>query len=442
MTNEPNSLPYSEDAEKGLLCSMLLSRDTAQECSRLPEDCFYVPAHLLVFRALKGLVVADLPIDFVTLKHRLAGAKQLAEIGGPEFLNELFTFVPTSANWGYYADIAKEFYQRRITILECDRLKAVAYDLESPHSQSVAEIVESALTALAGLTRKEPRSFKTLLGDTLEEIERRSHGEEISPVRFGLPTLDEALCGLQPGELAIVGAGTGKGKSALGAQTVLTTAGFGKACAIFSFEMGATQIVERMFSNAGQVSMRSLRIGRLTEDEHPRLTSAHKTLAALPIHIEDEFCVDVSAIISRARQLHAKEPLSLVVVDYIQLVESASVGKGANRETHVSEVVRKLKLLALELRTVVVAMSQLNDDGQLRESRAIGQHADLVFYIEPASESDPFQRKIVIKKGRNVGFGKSFDVHFDGPHMTFSQAKSPAQEGTGPTPRVDPYRDD
>src|SRR5260221_11933200 len=157
MTNEPISLPYSEDAEKGILCSMVLSRDTAQECSRLPEDFFYVPAHLLVFRTLKGLVAADLPIDFVTLKHRLAGAKQLAEIGGPEFLNTLFTFVPPSANWGSHTDIAKELYHRQTTILVCDRLKAVAYDLDSPHSQSVAEIVESALTALAGLTRKEPR---------------------------------------------------------------------------------------------------------------------------------------------------------------------------------------------------------------------------------------------------------------------------------------------
>src|SRR5260221_1427005 len=159
VTDEPASLPYSEDAEEGILCSMVLSRDTAQDCSRLPEDFFYVPAHLLVFRTLKGLVAENLPIDFITLKHQLAGAKQLAEIGGLEFLNTLFTFVPTPTNCGYYADIAKEFHHRPTTILGFDRLKAVAYDLESPHSQSVAEIVESALTALVGLTRKEPRSI-------------------------------------------------------------------------------------------------------------------------------------------------------------------------------------------------------------------------------------------------------------------------------------------
>ncbi len=114
--------------------------------------------------------------------------------------------------------------------------------------------------------------------------------------------------------------------------------------------------------------------------------------------------------------------MSLIVVDYIQLVESASVGKAANRETHVSEVARRLKLLTKELQVAVIAMSQLNDDGQLRESRAIGHHADLVFCIKLASDSDHSQREIVIQKGRNIGCGETFAVHFEGAYMTFTAA--------------------
>jgi replicative DNA helicase len=417
MTTEPNSLPYHQDAEKGILCSMVLSKDAALECCRLPEEIFYAPAHRLLFRALKELVEVNHPIDFIILKNKLS-TEELAEIGGPEFLNELWGFIPTASAFQYYADIAREFHQRRITITECDRLKAVAYDLHS--SLNIAEIIESALTQLAGSTLKKRRDFKTLLLDTIDEIERRAKGEAVSPVRFGLPSLDHTICGLQPGELAVIGASTGGGKSALGAQAVLTTAKAGKACAIFSLEMSDIQIALRMFSNEGGVGMLALRHGRLTESELRNLGAACNALGKLPIHVEDEFCVDVSTIISRARQLHAKQPLSLIVVDYIQLIEAASAGKQASRETHISEVARKLKSLANELRIAVIAMSQLNDDNFLRESRAIGHHADLVFYIEPVSEDDT-QRKIVIKKGRNVGSGQSFDVRFDGPHMRFSE---------------------
>jgi replicative DNA helicase len=193
---------------------------------------------------------------------------------------------------------------------------------------------------------------------------------------------------------------------------------------IFSLEMTAEQISERMLSALGRVSMRSLRTGRLAEHEFPRLTATVGKLSTLPIHIEDEFCTDISAIVSRARQLHSKQPLSLIVVDYIQLVEAASVGKAANRETHVSEVARRLKLLTKELQVAVIAMSQLNDEGQLRESRAIGHHADLILCIDLASDSDHSRREIVIQKGRNIGFGQSFAVHFEGAHMTFTAPRT------------------
>jgi replicative DNA helicase len=179
-----------------------------------------------------------------------------------------------------------------------------------------------------------------------------------------------------------------------------------------------------MLSSVAPISMRSLRTGRLTPCEYPKLTAAVDKLASLPIHIEDEFCSDISAIVSRTRQLHAKEPLSLVLIDYLQLVECASVGRGANRETHVSEVARRLKMLAKDLSVAVITMSQLNDDGQLRESRAIGHHADLVLCIELASESDHSQRQIVIQKGRNTEVGQIFPVHFEGAHMTFSEPRT------------------
>ena len=425
------SLPHNADAEKGVLGSMVLSGEARALCAQTPEEFFYIPAHRIVFQTLRTFE-DNHPVDFVLLKNKLVAAGQLQEAGGVEFVNALYAFVPTAANWEYYLSILREFYQRRTTILECDRLKTTAYDLKSDYEQKFPEIIESALTKLAAKTRSDSRSFKTVLMDTIDEIEKRGQGESLSAVRFGVESLDQCLCGLQPGELIIIAAPTSGGKSALAMQAVLQTAQAGKKqagknCAIFSLEMTAGQITERMLAFMGPVSMRSLRTGKLAEHEYPRLTAAVNKLATLPLHIEDEFCTDISAIISRARQLHAKEPLSLIVVDYIQLVECRSVDKGANRETQVSEVARKLKLLTKELSTAVIALSQLNDDGLLRESRAIGHHADLVLGIEVASDSDDSHREIVIKKGRNTAYGQRVRVHFQGEYQTFSEPKTHLQ---------------
>jgi replicative DNA helicase len=224
---------------------------------------------------------------------------------------------------------------------------------------------------------------------------------------------------LHPGELWVIAAQTSGGKSALAMQSaLLSSRDRGIATAIFSLEMDAHELIERMLSHAGNVSMRSLRGGLLTELESVRLHKGVEKLAPLRMFIEDDFSLGVSGIISRARLLRLKHSIGLVVIDYFQLIDSVS-GSDDSREREVSKVGRASKMLARELNIPVIGISQLNDTGQLRESRTIGHHADGVLKLDPSESDEEGIVDITIVKMRNGPRGKRFPVRFDGQFMQF-----------------------
>jgi replicative DNA helicase len=333
-------------------------------------------------------------------------------LGGREFLNELWTFVPTASNWrGYYEQVfdtyaARQGYLAALKILE----------LDDPTEQ--VTIATGALRSIAAPMRKDSVPFKERILQTLDWIEESRTTDRISVVKFGINQLDSTLKPIEPSDQIVICSRTGGGKSALACQAVLASEN--AKCVIFSLEMHARSLVTRMLAAEGNLALSNLRTGRLQGAEFARLKQAVERLARRVVWIEDEHPIDARYVASKCRALAARGGLSVVVVDYLQLVSPAAAGKrDASREREVAEISRSLKSLALELGVVVLALSQLNDAGQLRESRAIGQDADIVLHI--AGEDDGKPERIEIQKHRN-GPRCQIQVNFDGRFMRFSDS--------------------
>jgi len=415
--------PHSEDMERGLLCSMMLSKEVLEECSALiARNAFFIPANGLIFDALRSWNDGELPRDYHGFKEQLRQDKQLEEIGGVEYLSNLWGFVPTSANWRFYADTVLDYYRRRVVINECNALRDKMYSPEEAE-ESVQGAAESVFTKLSTHLNPRQKPFKTLVLETLDLLEERSKQIEKSGVLFGIPELDNVIGGLHPGELWVIAAQTSGGKSALAMQSALHSAINRKiASAIFSLEMDAHELIERMLAHTGLVSMRSLRRGTFTERECAQLNRGVEALCPLKLYIEDDYSLGTTAIISRCRQLKVKHDIGLVIIDYFQLLEGVSNQYEERREREVSKVVRASKMLARELSIPVIGISQLNDDGRLRESRAIGHHADGVLTLDPPESEEEDMVDITVVKMRNGPRGKKIPVQFLGEFMQFRQS--------------------
>jgi replicative DNA helicase len=231
--------------------------------------------------------------------------------------------------------------------------------------------------------------------------------------------LDEIVGGLQGGDVCVIAADTGVGKSALALQVVRTTSiDRGLATALFSLEMPWVQIFERLHIQSG-VAMKALRLGALTESESATIISTTELLIQRNnIFIEDQFGQDVSGICSRSRDLKSKYDIKLIVVDYLQLVGAVAAGREITREREVAAISHRLKTLAHELDIVILALSQVNDQRLLRESRAIGQDADVVLMILPPESSNQ-PHEIQIRKHRNGQSGIYVPANFHGDQMRF-----------------------
>jgi replicative DNA helicase len=418
-------LPHSEDLEKGLLSSIRYRPDILDELHNvLRADMFYIPAHALIFEAFvaisqdSSLVAAG--IDFLAVKNNLLTSGKLEEAGGVELLSQIWNFVPTGENWRFYAEGVAQYHQRRVTILECQRLVGQMYDLQSPVEETIRETVERTFAQLAIKGGHPEKMLKDRAHEFLDILEERVHQTgAVTGITFGLPGLDEILGGLQGGEVCVVAAHTGVGKSALALQVVRATSlDRGLASALFSLEMPWVQIFERLHVQSG-LAMTSLRRGTFTELERSTVIKTTELLIQRNnLFIEDQFGQDISGICSRSRYLKAKYDIKLIVVDYLQLVGAVAAGREITREREVAAVSHRLKTLAHELDIVILALSQLNDQGLLRESRAIAQDADAVIMIlPPESTNEPYE--ILIRKHRNGQSGICVPVNFRGDQMLF-----------------------
>ena len=412
--------PQDLAAEQSVLGGMLLSKDAiADVLERLRPGDFYRPAHQNVYDAILDLYGRGEPADAVTVAAELDRRGLLRRIGGAPYLHTLISTVPTAANAGYYAGIVAEKALLRRLVEAGTRV--VQYGYAGAEGADVNEIVDRAQAEIYDVTeRRTAEDFvplEALLQPTMDEIDAiASNGGIARGVPTGFTELDELTNGLHAGQMIVIAARPGMGKSTLGLD-------FLRSCSIknrlssvvFSLEMSKSEIVMRLLSAEAKIKLADMRSGRMSDDDWTRLARRMSEISEAPLYIDDSPNLTMMEIRAKARRLKQKSDLRLVVIDYLQLMTSGK--KVESRQQEVSEFSRQLKLLAKELEVPVVAMSQLNRGPEqrtdkkpmladLRESGAIEQDADMVILLH---RPDAFERDdprggeadLIVAKHRN-----------------------------------------
>jgi replicative DNA helicase len=423
----PRSLPFSEDGEKGVLCSLLLSpREVSDLCVlRLRPDAFYIPAHQIIYNLVIEFSDKSKPIDFVSLKQGLKDRNQLEEIGGPEFLSSLYSFVPTAANAAYYIEIVREKYLLRRLILTCNKLASQCYDPQE-EIEPLLDDAEKEIFAITGEhVTTEMASTKELVMEAIEQIERLYENRgSVTGLPTGFVELDRMTSGLHPSEMIVIAARPSMGKTALAMNIAEHVAmDVGKPVAVFSLEMSSQQLVQRLLCSRAKVDLQKVRNGFLSERDFPNLTTAAARLAAAKMFIDDTPGLTIMELRAKARRMKSQHDIRLIIVDYLQLLRSTTRRAQDNRQLEISEISGGIKALAKELNLPIIVIAQLNRQpdaraqqggrprlSDLRESGSIEQDADLVGLLVRAeyyeTDEDAKQEKVgeadlIIAKQRN-----------------------------------------
>jgi replicative DNA helicase len=423
----PRSLPASEDGEKGVICSLLLSpREVADICVlSLRPDAFYIPAHRIIYTLVLEFGDKSKPIDFVSLKQALKDRNQLEEIGGPEYLSALYSFVPTAANAGYYIEIVREKYILRRLILACNKLSNQCYD-SSEDIEPLLDDAEKEIFAITGEhVNTEIVATKDLVMAAIEQIEKLYENRgSVTGLPTGFIELDRMTSGLHPAEMIVIAARPSMGKTALAMNIAEHVAmNVGKAVTVFSLEMSSQQLVQRLLCSRAKVDLQRVRNGFLSERDFPNLTAAAAKLAAAKMFIDDTPGLSIIELRAKARRMKSQYDIQLIVIDYLQLLRSTSRRAQDNRQLEISEISGGIKALAKELNLPIIVIAQLNRQpdtrakeggrprlSDLRESGSIEQDADVVgLLVRPEyyeTDEDTRQEKageaeLIIAKQRN-----------------------------------------
>jgi replicative DNA helicase len=436
--------PQSIEAEQSVLGGLLLDNTAWDRISDIVgEKDFYRADHRLIFQHIMLLIENNRPADVLTVAESLERSAKLEETGGQAYLGSLSMNTPSAANIRRYAEIVRERAIMRQLAQAGTEIADSAYnptgreakDLIDEAEAKVFQIAEAGVKANQGFVKIDP-----LLTETVERIDMlysRENKDEVIGLATGYVDLDRMTSGLQQGELIVIAARPSMGKTALAMNIVEHVAlNLKKAAAVFSMEMSGAQLTLRMIGSVGKVDQHKLRSGTFEETEWPKLVDAVGKLNDSQIHIDDTAGLNSLEVRSRARRLHRQcGGLSLIVVDYLQLMSGTSSGREENRATEVAEISRGLKSLAKELKVPVIALSQLNRSveqrvdkrpmmSDLRESGAIEQDADLILFIyrdevyNPTNEASKGKAELIIAKQRNGPTGP-VTLTFIGRHTRF-----------------------
>ena len=411
--------PHSTEAEESVLGSILLSSDAANDVlDRIGPEDFYVPAHQAIFEAIASLYNQNQPIDAVTVSDVLRRAEELDKVGGVSYLTRILDAVPTAANVSYYAAVVEENALRRRMLRAGAEISELALSLD----QEIETVIDTAEQKMLAVAEKRVGEGLEPLGELfegtlkhLEDLEKND--SELTGVSTGLIDLDKKLAGLQKSNLVIIAARPAMGKSALAVNIATHVAINHGPVAIFSLEMAREEIVQRLLCTEARIDSMKLRAGQLGS-RWPDLVKAANFLYKAPIYVDDAAQVTVTDIRAKCRRLKRKHGLELVVVDYIQLMQGSN---RENRQQEIAEISRNLKNLARELAVPVIGVSQLNRGlesrndkrpqlGDLRESGAIEQDADVVMFIYRDDYYNPDSHErgiadIIVAKHRAGGTG-------------------------------------
>jgi replicative DNA helicase len=418
--------PHSIQAEQSVLGGLMLDNQTWDSVAdKVVETDFYRRDHQLIFRAIAQLAEKQDPFDVVTLSEVLEATGELQGVGGLAYLGMLAKDTPSAANIVAYANIVRDRSVLRQLIHIGTEISDSAFSTEGRETSELLENAERKVFEIAEQRQRGQGGFssiKSLLAKAVDKIETLYELDgDITGASTGFTDLDEKTSGLQPADLIIVAGRPSMGKTTIAmnmAENVALKSGM--PVAVFSMEMPGEALAMRMMSSLGRIDQHKVRTGKLDDDDWPRLTSAINLLAETKLFIDDTPALTPTEVRSRARRLTREHgQLGLIVLDYLQLMQSPS--SGDNRVQQISDISRGLKALAKEMNVPVIALSQLNRNleqrpnkrpvmSDLRESGAIEQDADLIIFVyrdEVYNEDSPDKgiAEVIIGKQRNGPLG-------------------------------------
>lgn len=438
--------PNSVEAEMSVLGGLMIDNEAFDRVADvIREEDFYRYDHRLIWSNIARLIEKSQPADVVTVFESLQRAGKAEEAGGLVYLNSLAQETPSAANIRRYAEIVRDRSILRRLISTSDEIATNALNPQGKDTRQLLDEAESKIFQISEDGSRGSVGFQALpdlLGKVVERVDElynQNNPNDVTGVPTGFTDLDRMTSGLQPGDLVIVAGRPSMGKTAfsinIGEHVAIEQ---GLPVAVFSMEMGATQLAMRMICSAGRLDQQRLRTGRLIDDDWPRLTSAIQKMQDAQMFIDETPALNSLELRARARRLARQSgQLGLIIIDYLQLM--SATGTGENRATEISEISRSLKSLAKELQCPVIALSQLNRSleqrpnkrpvmSDLRESGAIEQDADVILFIyrdevyNPDSE-DKGSAEIIIAKQRNGPIG-SLRLTFVGQYTKFENFAS------------------
>ena len=420
--------PHSLQAEQSVLGGLLLDNAAWDKISDyLRGDDFYRHDHRLIFEHISRLIDQSRPADVITVFDALTSSGKIDDVGGLVYLNALAQNTPSAANIRRYAEIVRGRSVMRRLVSVSDEIAESAFNPNGRETDQILDEAESKIFAIAEEGARGTQGFielQPLLAQVVERIDELYHRDnpsDITGVPTGFADLDSKTSGLQPGDLIIVAGRPSMGKTAfslnIGEHVAIDQ---GLPVAVFSMEMGGSQLAMRMLGSVGRLDQHKVRTGQLGDDDWPRLTHAIAKMQDAQLFIDETPALNSLELRSRARRLSKKcGKLGLIIIDYIQLMAATSTGE--NRATEISEISRSLKALAKELQCPVIALSQLNRSletrpnkrpvmSDLRESGAIEQDADVILFIYRdevynQDSQDKGMAEIIIGKQRNGPIG-------------------------------------
>lgn len=428
--------PHDANAEKAVLGAVLIDPAAVSMAAQIVKpEYFYIPEHEMVFSAILSLFEKRQPVDLVTLTAELKKTNSLKKVGGSPYLSELINTVPTSAYVENYAEIVKGHYIKRKLISFSSRLVERSFE----DKEEVKKLLDSAESEIFGLSESYiHRDFvhlKDILAQSFERLEEFSKNQDgLRGVPTGFKDLDNKLAGLQDSNLLILAARPGIGKTTLAINIAMHAALKEKMpVGVFSLEMSKEELVDRLLVGQADIDAWKLKTGKLSSDDYSKLTQAMGDLSEAPIYIDDTPGLSILEMRTKARKLKIEKGIRLIIVDYLQLIDSGK--RIENRVQEVSYITQNLKNIARELKVPVLALSQLSRAvenrtekrpqlSDLRESGSIEQDADVVMFLYFENDGDDLLDKskrickLSIAKHRN-GPTAEMSLMFRGDRVRF-----------------------
>jgi replicative DNA helicase len=405
-------LPQSADAERGLLSSFLQSpRDIGALCGerRLTGEHLHLPAHSIIFDTLLRMWEANEPIDIITVTQRLRDKNQIDSAGGAALVTDLFTFLPTASNAAYYIGIVEEKRILRDIIKVCTEYASRSYAEQDEVANLLSEATSKICAIGQRVTTERPKTPLQHALDAndraMERVEKRGLPDNV--IRTGLKQIDDAMSGIRPGDYVLVSGKEKSGKTTF-AFNIFEHAVFKqhKRTAVVSMEMKSPEIIDRLCAQIGWINLTNILNGWMSEEESTKFQRVTAQISNGTFHLFDSLQT-LGQSVATLRQCKANHPdLELAIIDYLQLIEADSVKRREDmREQVIAGISRTLRKLAHELNIAIIMLVQLNEDGQVRESRSPGMDCTAHIRLEPGKEEGLKWARIVYQRNgpSNVG---------------------------------------